>query len=334
MPKRYIPTCTSYQSVFNYLTERGSTYRGAVPLYTVGGGRDDSNIIGHWGYNSAGLIAPMGYIDFSKATPGYGIVASVTNGTTLVLTAGHTLPEKFSALVWDISGAAELFVGVQASVSTNTLTMPDTTGIAAGDVIYLHDNEFSFGGTTRDFRPYANTTAYVGASGIVMGSSTGLSVGKLSGHLGRMVCNVGSSTDLFLSASFRWSVSISAPQTTQRAVVGVWDTVSDRVQLAGTAKAAGSYNAVVYTGDKDSQSGPSAVSDVMTGPGIVGSSIFCDYVSNNRYSYGNVSIADHTTWRTLSVDTTIVAFNALWFETVPAAGETIVITCGGFSATV
>lgn len=144
---------TSYDQLYAKLTELGASSKKAFPLYTIGSDGNDTNIMGYWGYNNAGVISPLGDVRLSLITDGgYGNVSSVDGAQTITLSAEHSLPSSFRGFVWDVSATTELFYDVQMTVSGNTLTIPDTTGISAEDKIYaIGRSEFTIGGSTRNF---------------------------------------------------------------------------------------------------------------------------------------------------------------------------------------
>lgn len=163
---------STYDEVAAYLTLRGNTFKKPIPLYKKGYEGNDNWIIANfkWSNDAVPVIVPAGEILFSMVTDGgYGIVASNVDGTTITLTAGHTLPASFKAMVWTKSTATERQYNVSATVVGNTLTLASTTGIVAGDVIYaLNRSEFTVGNSTR------NISLNIGD--IVFFTGTGLSV--------------------------------------------------------------------------------------------------------------------------------------------------------------
>lgn len=158
---------TDYDSLNAYLTDKGSDFKRAIPLYSIGSDGNDEDIIAHFGWqekelslgNMTQIIAPMGEIVLTKVTDGgFGIVSSVDDGTTITLTEGHTLPANFKARIFDVSAGAELFDDVVATVDENTLTLPATTGMAAGDLIYaLGRSELTIGDSNRNILLTANS---------------------------------------------------------------------------------------------------------------------------------------------------------------------------------
>jgi len=169
------PQFATYDDVYNYLTLQGSSYKKLMPLYKKGYEGSESNIIGYFGYvdNYLGssYINPIGLLDLSLITDGgYGIVQSVDSPTSITLVSGHTLPTSadFSTRVCDVSVGVELYNEVTGRVSGDTLTLPSTTGIASGDIIYaLGRSEFSIGNSTRNIQLGTNGSAYF-SNGLVM----------------------------------------------------------------------------------------------------------------------------------------------------------------------
>ena len=161
---------TDYTTLYNYLVSKGSSFGRALPVYAIGSDGNDSNIIGHWGYDSEGKIVPMGVIRFDRITDGgHAIVDSVTDGTTVVVKTDpiSTLPASGQALAFDLSAGTNLYSGINFSIADTTLTLPDTTGLAAGDIIYAQGrSEFTWGsGSAFDFHPRENCTSFVSGSG-------------------------------------------------------------------------------------------------------------------------------------------------------------------------
>jgi len=77
----------------------------------------------------------FGDLDLTKvSTTPYATVASVDDGTTLTLTGGHNLTTG-TVRLWDTSAGAS-FGDVAGTVVGDTLTVPDTTGMAAGDQVW------------------------------------------------------------------------------------------------------------------------------------------------------------------------------------------------------
>lgn len=73
---------TDFNTLNAYLISKGSTFGRSIPLYAIGSDGNDSNIIGHWGYDSDGKIVPMGVIRFDRITDGgTGLVNDDFNGT-------------------------------------------------------------------------------------------------------------------------------------------------------------------------------------------------------------------------------------------------------------
>jgi hypothetical protein len=195
-----LPRFTNYDALYSYLEDQGSSYLRAVPLYSIGSDGDDTNIIGHWSYQSGSsgyVISPMGMVDLTKVSDGgFGIVSSVDDTTTITLTSGHTLPSSFKARVCDISEGAELYDNIDASVSGDILTLPDTTDIAAGDLIYaLNRCEFTIGNSDRNISLTANSKLKFVEAGM---DTLGRTIHKWSGvfRWTRLVANLHSYTPL------------------------------------------------------------------------------------------------------------------------------------------
>jgi len=166
----------TYDEVYAALVSAGSTSKAAIPLYKKGHKGEIANIIGYWGWNGR-YIVPIGPIDFTLATDGgFGIVASVDSATKLTLVSGHTIPYRkpYSFRVCDISDGVELFDGITGTCNGNTLTLPNTTGIEAGDLVYaLGRSEFTIGNSTRNFSlrsgayvKFSNSNLVVGGNGL------------------------------------------------------------------------------------------------------------------------------------------------------------------------
>lgn len=83
----------------------------------------------------------------SRTAGGYGVVASVDSSTQVTLAAGYTLGAAGRCRLWDKSAGVHLDSGgVEWRRSGAVVTLPDTTGMAANDVIYsdrLEFNEYS-----------------------------------------------------------------------------------------------------------------------------------------------------------------------------------------------
>lgn len=158
---------TDFNTLNTYLTSKGSTFGRSIPLYSIGSDGNDTNIIGHWGYDSNGLIVPMGVIRFDRITDGgHAVIASVTDGTTAVVKTDpvSTLPTSGQALAFDLSAGTNLYSGINFSISDTTLTLPDTTGLAAGDIIYAQGrSEFTWGSGS-NFAPLKNGMCFKSGS--------------------------------------------------------------------------------------------------------------------------------------------------------------------------
>jgi len=160
---------TDFNTLNTWLTAQGSSFGRMIPLYSIGSDGNDSNIIGHWGYDSDGKIVPVGVIRFDRITDGgHAIIESVTDGTTAVVKTdpASTLPASGQALAFDLSAGTNLYSGINFSIADTTLTLPDTTGLAAGDVIYAQGrSEFTWGsGSAFDFHPRENCTSFISGS--------------------------------------------------------------------------------------------------------------------------------------------------------------------------
>lgn len=83
----------------------------------------------------------------SRTAGGFGVVASVDSATQVTLAAGYTLGAAGRCRLWDKSAGVHLDSGgVEWRRSGAVVTLPDTTGMAANDVIYsdrLEFNEYS-----------------------------------------------------------------------------------------------------------------------------------------------------------------------------------------------
>lgn len=156
---------TDYSTLYAHLTAQGPTYKKAIPLYPIGTTSSEENIIGHWGYNSSGAIAPMGEVRFTKVTPSqYGVVSALDGGfpTTICTLAGHNITATSGiATVWDTTGAVELSAagGVSWTRVGDVFTFAVAqAGLAVGDQVFVRGiSEFSIGGATRDIRIYSGS---------------------------------------------------------------------------------------------------------------------------------------------------------------------------------
>lgn len=80
----------------------------------------------------------------SRTAGGYGVVASVDSSTQVTLAAGYTLGLAGRCRLWDKSAGVHLDSGgVEWRRSGAVVTLPDTTGMAANDVVYSDRLEFN-----------------------------------------------------------------------------------------------------------------------------------------------------------------------------------------------
>lgn len=95
--------------------------------------RSTGEVICHAAHNGTRWV--LGALDLTKvsSTP-YATIASVDDGTTCTLTGGHNLTSGLVRL-WDTSAAVS-FGDVAGTVAGDVLTVPDTTGLAAGDQVW------------------------------------------------------------------------------------------------------------------------------------------------------------------------------------------------------
>lgn len=256
--KNFRPRFTDYTSLAAYLMAQPVGANKVHPLYTIGGDANDAAIIGYWGRNAAGTVAPIGPINFALVTPSqYGVVDSVTNPTTLVLVAGHNLTSgQVSAL--DATSGVEHFWDVAATVDTNTVTMTSTTGLASGDVIMkLGVSEFTIGNNTRHVQIVSGVTAF--NSGVV--TTNGISVTRV-GTIGKAARD--------WAASINISYTRSSSADGQRILAGVYQTALlhcavgvERVAGADWTKGSqGTLAALTATNNEATAGGPYPITSV------------------------------------------------------------------------
>ena len=119
---------TSLADVSTYYAAKGASYKRVHELVDALKNR------------IAALALVNGTLEYlspqSRTDGGFGVVASVDGPNQVTLAPGATLTSGRVRL-WDVTGTAYLDAGgVEARVSGLVVTMADTTGMAAGDVIH------------------------------------------------------------------------------------------------------------------------------------------------------------------------------------------------------
>lgn len=121
-------TAPSRADAVTLLTALGSSYTGQVRVVV------DGETTTRLAWVGSAIEDLSGY---ERADGGFGVVASVDSATEVTLAAGYTLGAAGRCRLWDVSGSTHIDGGgVPWTRSGAVVTLPSTTTLAAGDVVY------------------------------------------------------------------------------------------------------------------------------------------------------------------------------------------------------
>jgi hypothetical protein len=168
------PGFTSYASLATWLAAQPAGVNPTRPLYKIGQGANDANIIAEFG-RIGSVIVPKGPVYFDRCTTSSVGVAGAVAGAVITLAAGYVWARTSGTLrIWNRTTGAE-GGDYEYTRAVDELTVPAAAAVVvanalgAGQTIDLWDTatEFSVGGATRGIQLGALGRASFAAAGLV-----------------------------------------------------------------------------------------------------------------------------------------------------------------------